>query len=80
MKSQSKRTTLNNGYLVEGRRRNRKVTRVGVILFKGEPLVYTKLEMLVSAISPRYQPRSRLLFTEELHGSLRLSYLVGSTA
>ena len=53
---------------------------MGDILFKGEPLVYTKLEMLVSAISPRYQPRSRLLFTEELHGSLRLSYLVGSTA
>ena len=61
----------------------------GSILFKGEPLVYlpvkvsplgAKLEMLVSAISPRYQPRSRLLFTEELHGSLRLSYLVGSTA
>jgi len=52
----------------------------GGVLFKGEPLVYTKLEMLVSAISPRYKPRSRLLFTEELHGSLRLSYLVGSTA
>jgi hypothetical protein len=31
----------------------------GSILFKGEPLVYAKLEMLVSAISPRYQPRSR---------------------
>ena len=39
----------------------------GCILFKGEPLVYlpvkvsplgAKLEMLVSAISPRYQPRS----------------------
>ncbi len=27
--------------------------------FKGEPLVYAKLEMLVSAISPRYKPRSR---------------------
>ena len=31
----------------------------GGILFKGEPLVYAKLEMLVSAISPRYQPCSR---------------------
>jgi hypothetical protein len=31
----------------------------GYVLFKGEPLVYAKLEMLVSAISPRYQPRSR---------------------
>ena len=30
----------------------------GCILFKGEPLVYAKLEMLVSAISPRYQSRS----------------------
>ena len=31
----------------------------GVILFKGEPLVYAKLEKVVSPYSPRYKPRSR---------------------
>ena len=31
----------------------------GGILFKGEPLVYAKLVMAVSPITPRYKPRSR---------------------
>ena len=56
---------------------------------KGEPLVYlpvkvsplgAKLVMAVIPITPRYRPCSRLLFTGVPHGSLRLSYLVGSTA